>query len=150
APGFDMDAETAKRAIDRIFEFPGAAPTIEFQGGEPLLAFPVIQAAVLYAEGKARSTGRQVSFSIATTLHQATDPVLDFLAEHRIRVSTSLDGAADLHNGARLLAGGDAWDKTVHAVERARVKLGDDAISATTTITRPALDRIEDVVDTLS
>lgn len=38
APGFDMSEANALAAIDRLFEAPAKNITVEFQGGEPLLA----------------------------------------------------------------------------------------------------------------
>ena len=40
---FDMSEQTAKLAVDRLFEVPSGTLTIEFQGGEPLLAFDRIR-----------------------------------------------------------------------------------------------------------
>lgn len=37
--GHDMSAEHAALAVDRLFESPSPVITVEFQGGEPLLAF---------------------------------------------------------------------------------------------------------------
>jgi sulfatase maturation enzyme AslB (radical SAM superfamily) len=40
---FDMSQETARGAVDRLFDSPARTLTVEFQGGEPLLAFPRIK-----------------------------------------------------------------------------------------------------------
>ena len=40
---FDMSEETARRALKIAFESPSKRIKIEFQGGEPLLNFPLIQ-----------------------------------------------------------------------------------------------------------
>src|SRR5438270_10245287 len=50
---FDMGEETAMRALDIAFSSPAGRIKIEFQGGEPLLNFPLIKTIV--AAAKARS-----------------------------------------------------------------------------------------------
>jgi uncharacterized protein len=55
---FDMSEETAMRALDIAFASPAARIKIEFQGGEPLLNFPMIKTIV--AAAKARSSKRQI------------------------------------------------------------------------------------------
>jgi hypothetical protein len=57
---FDMSEETAMRALDIAFASPAARIKIEFQGGEPLLNFPLIRTIV--ANAKARS-GKKVDWS---------------------------------------------------------------------------------------
>src|ERR1700733_551411 len=39
---FDMDLETAEKSVDLMMSSPASNITLEFQGGEPLLAFDVI------------------------------------------------------------------------------------------------------------
>ena len=50
---FDMSEETASRALNIAFESPSDRIKIEFQGGEPLLNFPLIKSIVLAAKMKA-------------------------------------------------------------------------------------------------
>ena len=47
---FDMDEETARRAVDVIFQSPSPNLTIEFQGGEPLANWDVVCRVVEHAE----------------------------------------------------------------------------------------------------
>src|SRR5690606_15513904 len=47
---FDMSVENLKHAIEHMFRSPSAAVTMEFQGGQPLLAFEKIQFGVEYAK----------------------------------------------------------------------------------------------------
>src|SRR6202022_4255004 len=72
---FDMSEETAMRALDIAFASPAARIKIEFQGGEPLLNFPMIKTIV--AAAKSRS-GKKVDFVIASNLALLDDVVLDF------------------------------------------------------------------------
>ena len=72
---FDMSEETAMRALDMAFASPAARIKIEFQGGEPLLNFPMIKTIV--AAAKSRSS-KKVDFVIASNLALLDDVVLDF------------------------------------------------------------------------
>ncbi len=95
---FDMSEETARRALDIAFESPSSRTKIEFQGGEPLLNFPLISNIVLAAKTKAVTTGKNVDFVIASNLALLDDSILAFCKNNNVLISTSLDGPADLHN----------------------------------------------------
>ena len=59
---FDMSEETARRALNIAFQSPSGRIKIEFQGGEPLLNFPLIKSIVLAAKTKATTVGKKVDF----------------------------------------------------------------------------------------
>lgn len=144
---YDMSSETARKSLDLIFSSPAKALKIEFQGGEPLLNFDRIKEIVLAAELRAELEGRQVEFVIATNLAVVTDAILHFCRDHRILISTSLDGPADLHNANRPRPGGDSYKRAVDGIERARSFLGYDRVSALMTTTRASLVRARDIID---
>lgn len=50
---YDMSLDTAKKVVDTIFFSNSHTLTIEFQGGESLLNFPLIQFVVRYAKERA-------------------------------------------------------------------------------------------------
>ena len=101
AAGFDMSEETARAAVDRIFESPAPALTIEFQGGEPAFAFDRVRQIVALARDRAGSDGRPLTFSMVSTLQRLDDDMLRFCLEHEIALSTSIDGPAALHDRHR-------------------------------------------------
>ena len=144
---FDMSAETADRALDLALKSPNPNIKIEFQGGESLLNFEIIQRVVLKATAAAPALGKTIDFVIATNLSPLTDPILEFCAEHRIALSTSLDGPQDLHNSNRPRPGGDSWERAVEGIRRARERLGFDQVSALMTTTRASLSRGRDIID---
>ncbi len=146
-PGFEMSPKDALAAVDRILESDANHLTVEFQGGEPLLAFGTIR---LMTEEIARraATGR-VTFSMTSTLHHLTPQIATFLAEHRFQISASLDGLSDIHDLNRPVPGGMSFQKTVQGVDLARQILGSGSVAAITTITRRALAYPEETVDTL-
>lgn len=145
---FDMSAETAAQAVERIFESPSRDLTVEFQGGEPALAFERLREVVAAVEKRNEEEGRRIQFTLVSTLHHLDDERLAFLAEHGFHLSTSIDGPTDLHNANRPLQGRDAWQRTVAGLERARAVLGHDRIAALTTLTRRSLSQPREIVDT--
>ena len=44
---FDLSSDSARHAVDRLFEWPSPDLTVEFQGGEPLLHFERVRALTL-------------------------------------------------------------------------------------------------------
>jgi uncharacterized protein len=141
---FDMSEETATRALDIAFASPAGRIKIEFQGGEPLLNFPMIKTIV--AAAKARS-GKKVDFVIASNLALLDDAVLEFCKANNILLSTSLDGPADLHNKNRPRPGGNSHELAVAGIRRARKILGSDRVGALMTTTEASLDRVDDIID---
>jgi uncharacterized protein len=147
AADFDMKKDTADRALDFVFRSPSPAIKIEFQGGEPILNFPMVQYIVEATERRNIIAKRQVEFVIATNLAVITSEMLDFCHEHNILISTSLDGPQDLHNRNRPRPGGDSYQRTIEGIQRARAALGKDRVSALMTTTLASLDRVRDIID---
>ena len=147
AAGFDMSEADALEAIDRLFETSARNITVEFQGGEPLLAFHRVRQIVLEIASRQPSSGKRITFSITTTLHHATAEILEFLKQHDFAVSTSLDGPPELHDRHRPIPSRDSYVKTIAGIEQARQVLGDNTICALTTVTREALKHPEAIVD---
>ncbi|WP_193009561.1 His-Xaa-Ser system radical SAM maturase HxsB [Roseomonas mucosa] len=146
-PGFEMSREDALAAVDRILESDARHLTVEFQGGEPLLAFGTIR--LMTEEIARRAAPGRVTFSMTSTLHHLTPEIATLLSEHRFQISASLDGLADVHDVNRPVPGGMSFEKTVRGVELAREILGPGSVAVITTITRRALDYPEETVDTL-
>src|SRR4030042_6996344 len=98
--GYDMNEDTAKSVVDFIFQSPSKFLNIEFQGGEPLLAFPIVQFIIEYAKKKNNSTvpnnegwfsgSRNISFTLATNLSMMDNDILNYLISNKVRISTSL------------------------------------------------------------
>jgi uncharacterized protein len=144
---FDMTRETADKALNFVFRSPSANIKIEFQGGEPLLNFEIIQYIVTAAEQRNLSERRNLRFVIATNLAEATENILRFCADHSIDISTSLDGPQDLHNQNRPRPGRNSHQKAVEGISLARRVVGRDRVSALMTTTAKSLDRVKDIID---
>lgn len=144
---FDMSQETAAKGLDLVFRSPSPALKIEFQGGEPLLAFSLIKTIVAAAEERNQTAQRNLQFVITTNLALLSDEVLEFCKAHGILISTSLDGPADLHNKNRPRPGRDSYERTVAGIAKVREVLGPDGVSALMTTTRASFGRAREIVD---
>lgn len=142
-----MSQETARKALDLAFRSPSPAIKIEFQGGEPLLNFAMVQEIVLAAEQRNHAEKRDLQFVIATNLALVSEDILEFCCRHEILISTSLDGPADLHNQNRPRPGGNSHELTVQGIEMARAILGRDRVSALMTTSEASLGRVRDIID---
>lgn len=144
---FDMSRETADRALGMVFRSPSPTIKIEFQGGEPLLNFGLIQYIVERAEALNVSQNRALQFVIATNLAVITDDMLDYCKAKDIYISTSLDGPADLHNRNRPRPGGDSYERAIAGINKVRNILGRDKVSALMTTTQGSLTRVKEIID---
>lgn len=142
---FDMAEDTADRAVDLMLRSPSPHLKVEFQGGEALLNFSLIQRIVHRV--KECAGYRETAFVIATNLSFLTDEMLDFCAEHKICISTSLDGPPSLHNSNRPRPGKDAHERTIAGIKRCRERLGADQVSALMTCTAESLTQPEAIID---
>ena len=144
---FDMTVETADRSLDLVFQSPNKSIKIEFQGGEPLLNFDLIKHIVLSAEERNKTEQRNLQFVITTTLVLITDEILDFCRQHKIYLSSSLDGPEDLHNKNRPRPERNSYELFLKGLNRSRDILGVDGISALMTTSPSSLGRVKDIID---
>lgn len=144
---FDMSEATALNALDLVFRSPSPAIKIEFQGGEPLLNFPLIRFIVERAKVINLIEKRDLRFVIATNLALINDEILDFCRRHDILISTSLDGPRDLHNRNRPRPGGDSYNRAIDGIRRVREVLGFDRVSALMTTTKASLGQVREIID---
>lgn len=144
---YDMSSEAASAALDLALQSPATHLKIEFQGGEPLLNFGLIQYVVREAEARNSRLGKNLAFVIATNLALVTDEILDFCRAHSILISTSLDGPKDLHNANRPRPGGDSYERTLTGIRLARQILGPDRVSALMTTTEASLSQVRAIID---
>ncbi|MEW6395005.1 MAG: His-Xaa-Ser system radical SAM maturase HxsB [Pseudomonadota bacterium] len=144
---FDMSEESAQRALAIALQSPSPAIKIEFQGGEPLLNFPLIAKIVEAAKIDGPRAGKKLEFVIASNLALLSDDVLAFCKANNILLSTSLDGPADLHNKNRPRPGGNSYELANKGIKRAQEVLGKDRVGALMTTTESSLDRPEEIID---
>lgn len=103
-----MTRETARAAIDFLIGASGNRwfLDVDFFGGEPLLAFDVVQDAVSYARARSAQLGKQFRFTLTTNCTLLNDRILQWLNENEISLILSLDGRPEVHDSARVFRDG--------------------------------------------
>ena len=142
-----MSRQTADRAINLMLDSPSPQLTLEMQGGEPLLAFDMIQYLVRSAKQLAANREKSLNLVVTTNLACATDEMLGYLRDEGVKVSTSLDGPAFLHNKNRPRPGNDSYERAIDGIARARSILGYENVAALMTTTAASLDHVSEIID---
>ena len=151
----DMSRDTAERAVELALRSTSPFITIEFQGGEPLVNFPVVRHVCEYASRRAAELGKQLQFTMVSNFSLMDDEKLDFLVSHRVQLCTSIDGPEQLHNAQRKLPTMDAHQRAVHwirAINQRYIDQGLDPtlyhVEALLTTTAASLPLWKQIVDT--
>jgi uncharacterized protein len=103
-----MDAAVSEAAIDMLIKESAERPSVHvtFFGGETLLNFPVLRQTVAYAKTKSAEAGKSVEFSLTTNATLLNEEIVEFLAEHRVGVTVSIDGDRELNDKMRIFHDG--------------------------------------------
>lgn len=144
---YDMSEQHIILGIDMMMKSPTQHLTMEFQGGESLLAFEKIKFAVLLAKEKAVQKNKVITFVICSNLSPLTEEILKFCKLHSILISTSLDGPDYIHNKNRHRPEKNSYLLAVSGINRAREVLGEDAVSALLTTSTLSLKYPVEIVD---
>jgi len=113
ARGFDMTEPIAKKAIDLIFRSPSKFIGIEFQGGEPVLNWPVLKYIVKYAKRVNQEKNKNLKISLVSNLTLLDDKKLKFLLKEDVSISCSFDGPAKVHDKNRIFLNKESSCKIV-------------------------------------
>jgi His-Xaa-Ser system radical SAM maturase HxsB len=144
---FDMSRSHIDKGIELMMQSPNSHVTMEFQGGEALLAFENIKYAVSKAQEAALCYEKEITFVICTNLAPVTLDMLTFCKEHNILISTSLDGPEFIHNKNRHKKGNDSYQLARRGIDLTKEVLGEDRISALMTTSTLSLDYPDEIVD---
>jgi uncharacterized protein len=151
----DMTKETGEQMVDFVLQSTSPSVTIEFQGGEPLVNFPVLKHVVEYAIERNRAYGKELGFTMVSNLALMDDEKLAFLVDHKVQICTSIDGPEPIHTKQRLLVSGSSWQESVRWIEKINkryVDMGLDPtlyhVEALLTTTREALKIPTQIIDT--
>ncbi|MCV2438617.1 His-Xaa-Ser system radical SAM maturase HxsB [Paucibacter sp. DJ2R-2] len=145
--GFSLTQDQLLMACDTIMDSGASSLTVEFQGGDPLNRFDLVEFGIEALAHHHNRRGRPIRFVIASTLHQLTADMCRYFAQYDVKLSTSIDGPAWLHNKNRPIPSRDSYDRTVAGIKLAVEVLGRESISALMTTTKTSLDHPEDIVD---
>lgn len=150
----DMTPATARKCVDFAFKSSNPGITIEFQGGEPLLNWAALTAAVKHARSRAKAAGKELKLALVSNFSLMTEAKARFLMENEVSVCTSLDGPADLHNKNRVFSGGNSYAATVKWLKYFQKKNAGQAggyrifkPSALLTVSRYSLSRHKEIID---
>ena len=126
--GVVMSMETARKAIDMVFshqEFGKNTLTVQFFGGEPLLAQGLIEEVVDYCNFRKKEDGKKCAFSFTTNGTLLNDDNLKFLKKNRFTLMISQDGPPHVQNRRRPMAdGSDSSKKVESAIEKVKEYFG--------------------------
>ena len=96
-----MNEETASNAINLALQTPSDFIQVEFQGGEPLSNFSIVEYIVNEFNKRIRKSNKNVEFSLVTSLFGMTEKKLSFIKEQNISIAISFDGTEYVHNKNR-------------------------------------------------
>lgn len=159
AKGVDMTESIAKKAIDLIFRAPSKFISIEFQGGEPILNWPVLKFIVKYAKEVNKEKNKNLNISLVSNLTLLDDKKLKFLLNEDVHLSCSFDGPAKVHNKNRIILNKEKNSykivvgkikKIQKAIKLKRVKSKNkfvDNLNAILTISKFSLPYYKEIID---
>jgi uncharacterized protein len=103
-----MTEETARAAVAYLIaNSPGRRSIhLTFFGGETLMNFKVVRATIAYARERAREAGKLIDFSLTTNATLLTPEVIEYLAEHQVGVTISIDGPKEMNDKLRVFSNG--------------------------------------------
>lgn len=122
AKGFDMSKKTAQAVVKTIFQSPNPNITIEFQGGEPLVNWPMVKYIVESAEKKNKKAKKNLFITLVTNLSLMDEEKYAYIIKHNISVCTSLDGPEKLHNLNRPFVKGNSYQATTAWIKKFKEK----------------------------
>jgi uncharacterized protein len=150
----DMTEAIAEQTVERIFQTTNPNITIEFQGGEPLVAFPIVRRVVDLAREANKTAGKKLEFTMVSNLSLMDDDKLGFLVDNKVQICTSIDGPEHLHDKQRKLPGFSshgAATRWIKRINEAYAQIGLDPtlyhVEALLTTTREALPLWKQIVD---
>lgn len=144
---FDMSIAHIDKGIDLMMKSPNRNLTMEFQGGEALLAIDNIKYAVAKAKELAPIYGKNINYVICTNLALINEDILHYCKENSILISASLDGPKFVHDKNRSKPNESSYDLAVQGIKLAREIIGKENVSALMTTTSHSLKFPIEIVD---
>ncbi|MFA5188674.1 MAG: His-Xaa-Ser system radical SAM maturase HxsB [Patescibacteria group bacterium] len=155
--GLDMDLATAKKVVDTIFLTTNDAICIEFQGGEPLLNWPVVKFIISYAAEKNKLEKKNLIFRLVSNFSLMDEEKMKFLMDNEVYFCTSLDGDEETHNYNRIYTEGNSYQNAVNWIKKINAEYEEVnkgkkknyyRVGALITVTKKTLASYKEVIDT--
>lgn len=154
--GNDLNEETAKKIVDFIMKSPSFGITIEFQGGEAMARFDILQVMVLHAKKLNKTLKKDLIFSVVTNMTLMTDEKAEWLIDNKVSICTSLDGPKHVHDKNRFIKvkNGEevgTFEKVIYWIKRInelyKTKNINSNVSILPTISRYSLSFYKEIID---
>jgi len=147
----DMDVKVAVKVLEYLFASRTPNVNLEFQGGEPLLNWKVVEYLIHWAR-KSNTTGKNLKISLVSNLSLLDEEKIDFLIENDVDLCTSIDGPSHIHDRLRKFKNGKgSYEVVVETInrikERYKKKGKNKRIGALPTITRYSFPYFKEIID---
>jgi uncharacterized protein len=145
----DMSLETARKALDLVFQSPNEVLAIEFQGGEPLANWETVKFIIQEAKKRNKKAKKNLEFRLTSNFNLMTKEKAEFLIKNKVGLAVSLDGPEKLHNQNRpLVEGKTAGGNYANAVKWTKFfNKQKNKINGIVTVSRFSLDFHKERVD---
>ena len=139
----EMSPESLRENVGFLLDQSGESRNVSIVlfGGEPLLRFPLLRAAVHEARAMAEASGKKISFSLTTNGTLVTREIAGFLKENGVSVCVSIDGPREIHDVNRPYASGrGSYDDVERGIAYLMENRKGYPLAARVTIGRGAVD----------
>jgi uncharacterized protein len=138
-----MNEETARQSVDFMFAEAGDSPMVHltFFGGETLLNFKVLRSALAYAQERATALGKTVDTSLTTNATLLREEIIDWIVEHDVGVTVSMDGGREQQDKYRVFSNGmGSYDVVLPNIRMLLERHRKRPVGARVTLTKQNLD----------
>jgi len=105
----DMSEKIATDVIDKIFQTTSPFVAIEFQGGEPLVNWPIVKFIIEEAYKKNKKVKKDLEIRLVSNFSLMTEEKFKYLLNKNVSFCVSLDGPEKVHNKNRLMNKGNSY-----------------------------------------
>jgi uncharacterized protein len=107
-PGESMSYSTAVQAFEFLLQqIPlGRRGSIYFFGGEPLLAWGLLQRIIPYIRRREQEEEKKITLFLTTNGTLLTEKTIHFLHQYHVQIQVSLDGPPHIHDRMRVFPNG--------------------------------------------
>lgn len=144
-----MPENVAKKAIDFVIKHSGPRKNIEVDlfGGEPLMAFNTVKAAVEYGRKIEKDYNKNIRFTMTTNATLLNDEIMEFINKNMVNIVLSIDGRKSVNDKVRVRADGSGSFDSILPKIKKMVNMRDKnkQYYVRGTFTRNNIDFYEDV-----
>ena len=105
----DMDKKTAINTLDKIFQTTSPFVAIEFQGGEPLVNWPIVKFIIEEAYKRNKKAKKDLEIRLVSNFSLMTEEKFKYLLNKNVSFCVSIDGPKKVHNKNRPMIKGNSY-----------------------------------------